>query len=374
MILQWSAVQRCALFCALMLVVTLQYCGWAIMMYYWPSAHHYIHPATIQSYAPYAFALLCGLVLLYMLCRYYGQTTSKTIQLNLQIAVACFYAIDMSFFGYLIGSMSMMSGVVLMGAPVFGLMLIDRVAVYLAFCIGLLAMFGLTLLSLAGEIPYAPLLVNVDRSGIFGSTFWFWSMLFFLLPCLLVLIVMFDFLVMSLKKREADIRYLSEYDPLTGLYNRRVFNQKVITCWRDCLAEQHMLAVLLLDLDHFKQINDQYGHLYGDQALIKTAEVLRQQVTEPHVVGRFGGEEFVVLLVQTSVTQAQQYAEQIRQQLEAICLYSEQGDLIRIQGSIGLRCEHIQHHSNWVDMVHQADVALYHAKQSGRNRVVMSSA
>lgn len=370
-ILSWTAIQRCALFCVLTFAVTCQYCIWSIWAYYWPPAYDYINRDVIVDNLPYAMFFPIGLIGLYLICHYFSETKNTVIQFVLQLSVALFYVIDMWFFGYLIGSVSIAVGVVLMGASVFGLMLIDRRVVYIALLVGGTIFLVINLMSLYGTLPYAPLLSHADKSGMFGSAFWFGSMLFFLLPYLLGLIGLSDILMTGLRQREAEIRYLSEHDPLTGLYNRRSLNARVEQRIKDADMAHQQLAVLLLDLDYFKQINDTHGHLSGDQVLIATAQVIESQVRQSDLVGRFGGEEFILVLHHTTVIEATQIAERIRQRLMALQMYSEDGIRITVQGSLGVICVPIEHETSWRELVHHADEALYKAKQWGRNQVVV---
>ena len=370
-ILSWTAVQRCALFCVLMLGLTLQYCFWGIVAYYWTPAHVYINRDLIAQIIPYAIFLTIGLSGLYLACRYFGHTKNTKLQLGLQLAVACFYAVDMSFFCYLIGSMSMSAGVVMMGAPVFGLMLIERRAVYVLVMLGSIIILLVSVLSLYGILPYAPLLIAYHTGQEFISSFLFWSIMFFLVPYMLMLVSFFDVLMSSLRRREAEVRYLSEHDPLTGLYNRRSLNARVEQWLHDASRQHQQLAVLLLDLDHFKQINDTYGHLSGDQVLIAAAKVIESQVRKVDLVGRFGGEEFIVVLPHTSVVEAKQIAERIRQGLMDLKLLSEDGVAFSVQGSLGVVCGPIAQQTSWREMVDGADQALYKAKHWGRNQVVL---
>ncbi|MEH6606229.1 MAG: diguanylate cyclase [Pseudomonadales bacterium] len=153
-------------------------------------------------------------------------------------------------------------------------------------------------------------------------------------------------------------------DPLTNLYNRRYFIDRM----REEAAKQSpCFCLAMLDIDHFKQINDQYGHDAGDQVLVFLAEILTSLVREPDVVTRMGGEEFSLILAEIGHDQALPILERIRTSVEAAVVSSPEGD-IRFTVSIG-----------WVafqsgmakdGLVAQADKALYRAKQLGRNRVV----
>ena len=157
-------------------------------------------------------------------------------------------------------------------------------------------------------------------------------------------------------------------DGLTGLHNYRYFYQVLR---RDfLLATRHGsdIACLLVDLDHFKAINDTYGHPCGDLVLRETAALIRAQVRSTDLVSRYGGEEFALLLPQTSIEGARTTAEHIRTAI-ADHLFSHGSCAIRITASVGLACLHAHAPSQPQDLLAFADRALYVAKGIGRNQV-----
>lgn len=164
------------------------------------------------------------------------------------------------------------------------------------------------------------------------------------------------------------VRKLSERDPLTGLFNRRAFHERAAAVMaRDGLT----YGVLLLDLDHFKQINDRYGHAAGDAVLVATADVLRRETRAGSVVCRWGGEEFAILLNGCGADAAVNIAERIRRAV-AEMNFCWQGVSIPLTTSIGVTAaraapEHIDHY------LQRCDQALYRAKAQGRNRWVMAA-
>ncbi len=160
-------------------------------------------------------------------------------------------------------------------------------------------------------------------------------------------------------------------DALTGVGNRIALE---ITAEREiALARRNNqpTALLVIDIDHFKRINDRYGHSAGDQVLIETARQLRRNCRESDSVFRFGGEEFVVLLSQTEANGAAAIAERIRQAIASMNVQYEHGGM-HVTASIGIAClNRGEGLRAWFD---RADRALYLAKQAGRNRVVRAAA
>ncbi len=178
-------------------------------------------------------------------------------------------------------------------------------------------------------------------------------------------------LVMEINERRAieeQLKTLSITDPLTGLFNRRHFYELVEREISRCLRYHHNLAVLMLDLDHFKQVNDLHGHLVGDQTLKAVANLCANLVRENDVVARFGGEEFVVLMPETYLEQARIAAERIRSVVEKTSIVTNAGD-ISVTISIGVTEWNAQGEMVVDKLIDLADQALYRAKQAGRNRI-----
>jgi diguanylate cyclase (GGDEF)-like protein len=157
-------------------------------------------------------------------------------------------------------------------------------------------------------------------------------------------------------------------DGLTGLFNHRHFHEVLE---RDfCLARRYDedLSCMLLDLDHFKSVNDRYGHLAGDCVLRQFAEQLQSRARRADFVARYGGEEFVVLLPKTSLHGALAIAEQIRSQVaEVVFIY--EGIEISVTVSIGLASLRNDNPQTPQDLILSADRALYQVKGSGRNDI-----
>ncbi len=160
------------------------------------------------------------------------------------------------------------------------------------------------------------------------------------------------------------VTHTAGHDRMTGLLNRERFTGYLEQALRDGTRA----VLLLIDADHFKQINDRYGHLKGDDALVQIARAIRSSVRRQDAVGRIGGEEFAVLLEDVSLTQAAEMAERIRQSVQDIAWHYAEPGVHRLSVSIGGAML-----GNGLDtaaaVFDQADRCLYAAKRAGRNRV-----
>ena len=162
-------------------------------------------------------------------------------------------------------------------------------------------------------------------------------------------------------------------DTLTGLYNRRYLQEIFPKLLARTQREGLSVFAILLDLDHFKKINDTYGHIGGDQCLVAFAEQLRFDSRASDYLFRIGGEEFLILSVHNTATEACNFAEKIRQKVEAMRIRHE-NNLIHLTVSGGVSCAMPTGDNEDIlaQMLSQADVALYDAKHAGRNRIFMS--
>jgi diguanylate cyclase (GGDEF)-like protein len=159
-------------------------------------------------------------------------------------------------------------------------------------------------------------------------------------------------------------------DLKTGLYNHSFFMKRMLEEWSNAERYQSDIGLLILDIDHFKQFNDEYGHLAGDEVIITIAERISESVRAGDVVARFGGEEFTVLLLHSDRIRTWNSAERIRQTIENTVI-TFRGKLLRVTVSIGCATLSYQIPDTMDDFIQNADSALYKAKESGRNRCMM---
>jgi len=169
------------------------------------------------------------------------------------------------------------------------------------------------------------------------------------------------------KKMDEKLETLALTDPLTGLYNRRYFFERGWNEYVRARRYQHHLAVIMLDLDFFKQINDKYGHACGDMVLMRVAKLFSQTLRDVDLVARFGGEEFIILIPETDKAGVDFVAQRIRQEIYDTPM-EHNGKNFNITASLGIALiEDVV--GDFETMINQADIALYYAKENGRNRV-----
>ena len=270
---------------------------------------------------------------------------------------------------YLIGTLNVVSGLVMMGGPMLGLILFSMRQVLLVFVAGLVLIVVLSLLSALNRIPYAPILNPEYAASAHLNLYW--------TLCLLLasgLYVVFQTMIMSAMvhawhSREQDIRTLSQTDALTGVANRRHILELLDAVLLSTRRRDTPVAVLMVDIDHFKRINDDHGHLAGDRALVAAAAALRDCLRQGDLIGRYGGEEFLIILPGTLEENALEVAERCRRAIGALVIDAN-GVSLPLTASVGLACRACSHIHDSDHVIHLADEAMYEAKKSGRNRVV----
>lgn len=167
---------------------------------------------------------------------------------------------------------------------------------------------------------------------------------------------------------------LASHDGLTGLANRRTFDEQLETEWRRAQRLQQPVALLMVDVDHFKLYNDTYGHLGGDDCLRKVAQAIAGQVARPgDLAARYGGEEFAVILPNTNAAGASSLAAGIRDRVAALGLTHARSGVQRVSVSVGVAVMWPTQALLPSALVSQADTALYQAKQLGRDRVHLAA-
>lgn len=176
----------------------------------------------------------------------------------------------------------------------------------------------------------------------------------------------------QLKQRIQDLVQRGSTDALTGVYNRGYFDEQFTARAAHAAAHSEPLGLLFIDADHFKKVNDEYGHPAGDAVLKRLAAVLSAAVRERDLVARYGGEEFVVLLTKPSLAGLESLAERVRSAVEAERVPIEGGGAVRVTISVGGAIFDPPHAPDAPsNLLLTADAALYQAKDAGRNRVLI---
>ncbi len=169
------------------------------------------------------------------------------------------------------------------------------------------------------------------------------------------------------RQHDRQLRYLADHDPLTGLLNRRAFNVELDRQLARIKRYGSEGAVILLDLDHFKHINDTFGHGAGDQLITTVADVLRGRLRESDIIARLGGDEFAVLLPKGDATEAMAVAEKLVEQIrDTACVLD--GQDYHVTASVGVATFAADGDGGAADLLVCADLAMYHAKEAGRDR------
>lgn len=173
------------------------------------------------------------------------------------------------------------------------------------------------------------------------------------------------------KQAQEKIERYAFYDPLTGLFNRRSIMSKLDEQLKHTKRYQDAFSLIMLDIDRFKNVNDNYGHLIGDDTLRIIAKVILLNIREVDIAGRYGGEEVIVILPTTSLASAEEVAERVRKTIDETDFKDSKGNRFKVTASFGVTC--YKKGDGISTLLMRADNALYMAKENGRNRVEIES-
>lgn len=374
---------------------------------------------------------LCFSVFLYWLKRHFIKHTNvhTTSRLVLwQAIITIVYFVYTSIFCWLIGMTNMYVGVGLVSATVVGLLLIQAKVVIMGFS---LRIFFLILFSCLYVLDNhnAGLLQNIHLPSLHvdmqdkalqqqGDLFWRFTDLYLTIPKAFCVLYLCSRLLRVFDDKYKNILYQAGYDALTGIRNRRYtlnwlqdavlnlhpmnpqYSQSLRMIMPEYIHED--ISVVILDIDFFKSVNDTYGHLAGDKVLIEFATILNNHISDDWIVGRYGGEEFLLVMPHTAHIRAMQVVENIRRYIESNPIVISEDQQVVVTSSFGVATlSHdevltirqnyrymLRKHSNEqkdmdieqikidvtariIDsLIDMADCALYDAKEGGRNRVI----
>jgi len=193
---------------------------------------------------------------------------------------------------------------------------------------------------------------------------------------IIAMIIFFAFIqTFRLERSKKALIYKSQHDALTGIYNRRAFDEHLSMLWDDALENKDSISLLLIDVDAFKLFNDHYGHLEGDKSLQQVASVLQKNSNKSFIAARYGGEEFAIILPGKEEIEAFQIAEEIRQDILHLNIpHILHTPLRKLSISIGVSSTIPSQEGSMENLIKKADQALYQSKDDGRNRVTISKA
>ena len=228
---------------------------------------------------------------------------------------------------------------------------------------------GASFAVLAGTLWVRALMIELAPAGTYAlyinTPLNSWS---FFISSVVQLCVTFGFVLMVNYRLIADIHKIASRDMLTNAFTRRRLEEESLRLLARCARTGDVLAIMMIDVDHFKSVNDRFGHPVGDIVLQRLAAIVQQAIRTDDYFARYGGEEFCILLLSTTEQEALLLAERLRESYATMALETG-GGLLRSTVSIGV-ADSTQTGLEWQALVSAADQALYRAKQAGRNRVV----
>ncbi|MCC2636786.1 MAG: hypothetical protein K0Q68_505 [Moraxellaceae bacterium] len=363
----WNQADKQIFFLALSIAMFASFAGWGGWVLYLEDREQLVKVPMGESLMLYLAGVIAGFVLLIGIGLYIRKRWPNSWLY--QLAGQQFFALTLVFAGYFLGILSFPVGIMLVGLPLIGFIYFSRSLVLLSFATSLVVTVALAYASAFGWLPYAPLLAEgVDRYQP-HSFFWGYTAYHFTFPTLLVILVLADQTLGRWRQRGQQVLAMSRTDALTQVHNRRSI---LGVLDREVARTRHRgpaLAVVILDLDHFKKINDTWGHPTGDRVLQEAARVLEAAIRDGDAVGRYGGEEFLLLLPDTPLAGAAALVERCRAQLAATRVQADNGDTFTISASFGVASNEQALGLDAEALVKAADEALYRAKEGGRNRV-----
>lgn len=321
----------------------------------------YPHGELIQKYATQVLMLFHGISGLMFVCNFlstskYIPKIHKVIQIAVTISIVIAVLLVLNgkhllltlfAFKFLFASTLTMIAVSLMS--------LGKVSDARYFLIAIMcSMMGLlaTSFSVWGLIPYNFYTFNASKFGVICEA--------------IILCVIVTKRLNVIERKRISAEYLSAYDPLTNLFNRRAFMKVGHQLLVENAKHNPPVSFVMIDIDHFKKINDTYGHQTGDQVLKHIADLLKNNCRHIDIIARWGGEEIVLLLPHTNKKQAIACTEHLRDTIEQSPLYI-QGQAIRVTASFGIAVS--ERGDSFEQLYQYADQALYEAKHQGRNRI-----
>ncbi|MFW1857335.1 GGDEF domain-containing protein [Acinetobacter defluvii] len=361
-IMRWTNIQKCILVLVLAILMHLLWIVWKLYIIITPDIWQWVNlPLIKKQLQVNIISIICLIILI---CISIFNFKKDWVNYYFSYFIITTFILILILDGYFVGIYSPATIFTSVCVTGIGLVLFSKKIIYFNLIIATSIFSVLIYLTTQNTISYAPIFSSKLLSNtLYHNYFWVYSMIYFIIPVLFAGLLFFELLLYQWRYRESLFEKISQIDPLTELYNRRFFNEKI----NELKEQQTSYIIIILDLDHFKTINDSYGHHTGDAALIQIAKTLSRTVRKTDIVARYGGEEFILLLSHITIHQALEIAEKCRKTIadEPLKLNNEQS--IHITASFGVGMSTTD--SNLDKALRFADQALYHAKQSGRNQV-----
>lgn len=370
--LDWRSAHKSLFVLAIVWLLVFGYAAWAGIVLSWPFGPESVRVNHVAPYLPWLLLML-GLTTLLVLTTWLAGRFNEDSPWH-QHFCAQWYTVILIVLAHFTGIFSLATGVILSGAPVVGFMFLNRSAVFGAMATALVTHVLLSVGATEGMFPYGPMIgPSLDADGSLDA-FWVTSLYIFTAPQYAVLVALSWYILTRWRQREAEVRLLSMTDALTGVANRRAIMALLRRELEKSRETGLPVSVVMADLDHFKQLNDSRGHQAGDAVLTQAGAVFKQALRQSDHVGRYGGEEFLIVLAGADSHGASLLAERCRVALEALSVEApDNGAPLTVTASFGLCSNEEAPDMTMEDILRAADEALYLAKDRGRNRLEMAS-
>lgn len=368
--LDWRPIDRHILLGSLLMLVPLVFGGWLVAVL-WQAPEYLRRSVAMALLALFVLhAVLLGSLVLAALRR--RQTQAEFPALETFIIVS--FLVSVIVGSWAAGTLFTQGLLVLFLGVNIASALANMRKIYLAYVSVCVVMVVLAILAFSRVLPHAPLFTRPPFNAD-GTLTTAWLTFEVMVAGVLLAITRITIAVISRwVERENLYREMSSIDGLTRLSNRRSFIERGLTeIQRAQRTTLRSVACVMVDLDHFKAINDTWGHHAGDEVLVAASNILMEHTRQYDEVGRYGGEEFAILMPGLNLAEATAAAERIRAQIAATPVEAD-GHSIHITASLGVACFPAPAIDDLNDLLKAADRALYQAKEGGRNRVVSAAA
>jgi len=368
-LLGWRAVDRCLLIAFILLPGGVLFFGIEHLAHGWFYSSTYMGDQLLDlitvlsavHVAVWALVIVAGVLL-----RTRAPESRFFVYLTVQL-----YSLDIAIFVCVTGSFHSPGWILFLGGGVLGFLLFGRLPTLLGlttFIVVVVASIVATQHGFATELAMATRPPPVDADA---WSWWIWRMGISTAVYGTLTLALCAYVIAQLRDREARLEVLSKTDALTGVTNRRHFMEVVGRELARAGRYETPISCVMIDLDHFKRVNDEHGHLVGDRVLVAVTDAIGRSVRESDYVARYGGEEFVILLPATDVDGARELAERCRSTVATTQVADRAGPL-SVTASMGISSFEKGNIGTVDELLSAADQALYEAKKLGRNRVVVA--
>lgn len=315
------------------------------------------------------FQIFILISIILFIASYFIQTSRRS-EFYFPILCVGFYAGSLMMVGYIAGMMTILTGVFTIGSILAGLLLFERRIMFYSTLPCLMVLYITSILTVIDILPYAPLYHPFSMIVAETQTYFILVNLFATTFIGTILVIFFNSFLDRWMDRERKQRLLMAIDPLTQILNRRGIDTQLERIYTAQPNSNQPICISLIDIDFFKKINDQYGHDCGDQVLIQMAKLLGLNIRESDHLGRYGGEEFIVIFENTSIESAQNILERCRRAIEQY-EFAYDTHMIRFTASFGLT-QGVLDKNDHQQLMLATDQALYRAKETGRNKICIA--